>query len=45
MSCSEDCISWNCCDDNLKEYIKRSNYVKLVRSLLKQKKFEKKIES
>ena len=45
MSCSQDCISWNCCDDNLKECIRRSNYVKLVRSFLKQKKIEKKLKS
>jgi len=44
MGCSENCISWNCCDDNLKECIRRSNYVKRTRSFLKEKKFEKNLE-
>lgn len=41
MSDPDNCISWNCCDDNLKECIERSKYVKQIRNLLKKKKFKK----
>ncbi|MFW9880569.1 MAG: hypothetical protein ACFFG0_46465 [Candidatus Thorarchaeota archaeon] len=33
----DDCLSWNCCDENLKSCIERSKYVNQIRSRLKKR--------
>lgn len=35
----EECLSWNCCDENLQLCIERSKFVKEIRSKLKKRKF------
>jgi hypothetical protein len=37
---SENCDSWNCCDENLHTCIERSEYIRNVRNKLKKKKLK-----
>ncbi|MFX0037992.1 MAG: hypothetical protein ACFFCY_05465 [Promethearchaeota archaeon] len=41
---SDECNSWNCCDEILKENINRCNYVQNIRDQLKKRKLEKKFQ-
>jgi hypothetical protein len=38
---SDECFSWNCCDELLLECIDRCDYVQNIRKQLKKKKFKK----
>ncbi|MHA2181150.1 MAG: hypothetical protein ACXAAH_06985 [Promethearchaeota archaeon] len=40
---SNDCSSWNCCDEQLKSCIERSQYVSKTRQHLKQRKLKNKL--
>ncbi|MFW9968894.1 MAG: hypothetical protein ACFFDF_01755 [Candidatus Odinarchaeota archaeon] len=41
---SDECSSWNCCDEMLKENINRCDYVQNIRNQLRKKKLKKNIE-